>query len=442
MPPQCSATLATVISSVYVKLLVLTCKQKAREDEQTAKTCYTDSMDSAHSPLAERMRPTTLDQFAGQHHILGDSGLIRNLVESQQLVSLVLWGPPGSGKTTLARIIANEIEADFIEISAVGAKLEDVRRITQRAEENRNLQISTILFVDEIHRFNKAQQDAFLPHVESGLITLIGATTENPGFEVIRPLLSRCQVITLEPLNPEALRVIIHQAAKQLRVASKLTSRALECLIELSGGDARRALNLLEVSAQITEDKITTDTVQTAAQTHIPSFDKNGDMHYDLISAFIKSLRGNDINASFYYLARMLEAGEDPKFIARRMIIFASEDIGIATNGALNVAIATFQAVEVVGLPEAKYNLFHCTSVLARCSKSRRVTEAMSRALQLAQRFPDAQVPLQVRNAPTDLMKELGYGQGYQWQAGFKPEAGFLPEELEGETIWPPEETA
>lgn len=399
-------------------------------------------MGSAHSPLAERMRPTTLDQFAGQHHILGDSGLICNLVESQQLVSLILWGPPGSGKTTLARIIANETKADFIEISAVEAKLEDVRRITQRAEENRNLQIPTILFVDEIHRFNKAQQDAFLPHVESGLITLIGATTENPGFEVIRPLLSRCQVITLEPLGSEALRAITHQAAKQLRVASKLTSRAMGCLVELSGGDARRALNLLEVSAQITEDKITTDTVQTAAQTYIPSFDKNGDMHYDLISAFIKSLRGSDINASFYYLARMLEAGEDPKFIARRMIIFASEDIGIATNGALNVAIATFQAVEVVGLPEAKYNLFHCTSVLAQCSKSRRVTEAMSRALQLAQRFPDAQVPLQVRNAPTDLMKELGYGQGYQWHAGFKPEAGFLPEELEGETIWPPEETA
>lgn len=395
---------------------------------------------STQQPLAERMRPTSLDDFIGQEHLLGQDGLIRKLAATGELTSLILWGPPGTGKTTLARILARETGADFIEISAVTAKLEDVRRIVKRAEENQRLGVPTLLFVDEIHRFNKAQQDAFLPHVESGLITLIGATTENPSFEVIRPLLSRSRVLVLEPLSPEDITAIIHKAAKELRIASRLKPKGLEYIVELSGGDGRTALNILEVSARISEGNITPETVKTAAQQRIPGFDKGGEMHYNLISAFIKSLRGSDIDAALYYLARMLEAGEDPKFIARRMVIFASEDIGVATNGALNIAVATFQAVEQIGLPEAKYNLFHCAVVLGRCHKSRRVTEAMGRALQLAQRFPDAQVPLQVRNAPTDLMKELGYGHGYQWQAGFKPEAGFLPQELEGQTIWPPEE--
>lgn len=399
-------------------------------------------MSTQQAPLAERMRPTSLDDFIGQEHLLGQDGLIRKLAATGELTSLILWGAPGTGKTTLARILARETGADFIEISAVTAKLEDVRRIVKRAEENQRLEVPTVLFVDEIHRFNKAQQDAFLPHVESGLITLIGATTENPSFEVIRPLLSRSRVLVLEPLSPEDITAIIHKAAKELRITSRLKPKGREYIVELSGGDGRTALNILEVSARISEGNITPETVKTAAQQRIPGFDKGGEMHYNLISAFIKSLRGSDIDAALYYLARMLEAGEDPKFIARRMVIFASEDVGVATNGALNMAVATFQAVEQIGLPEAKYNLFHCAVLLGRCHKSRRVTEAMGRALQLAQRFPDAQVPLQVRNAPTDLMKELGYGHGYQWRAGFKPEAGFLPQELEDQTIWPPEETA
>ena len=382
------------------------------------------------------MRPQTIDEFVGQEHLLGEGGFIRQLLASGGLTSLILWGPPGTGKTTLARIITKESAADFVEISAVTAKLEDVRKIVKRAEENQRLQTQTVLFVDEIHRFNKAQQDAFLPHVESGLIILIGATTENPSFEVIRPLLSRSRVLVLEPLGHEQIKKIIDKASKRLKISSKLSNKAVDYIVELSHGDARTALNILELSYQISQGKITTSIIASAAQKHIPGFDKGGEMHYNLISAYIKSLRGGDTDAAYYYLARMLEAGEDPKFIARRMIIFASEDIGTATNGAVNLAIATFQAVDIVGMPEAKYNLFHCTRVLAASKKSRQVTESMGRAMKLARDYPESKIPLHLRNAPTELMGELGYGEGYEWKPDFKPRPGFMPEDIDEPKIW------
>ena len=384
-------------------------------------------MDS--TPLAERMRPTTLDDVAGQLHIVGGDGLIRKIIEQKQLTSLILWGPPGSGKTTLARIIAAELEADFVELSAVTAGKKDVLKVVERAKANWNLKQRTLLFVDEIHRFNKAQQDAFLPHVESGLITLIGATTENPSFEIITPLLSRARVLVLEPLAKTDILAILQRALVHEKAEKRVATDALDYLAELSGGDARLALGNLEVSLGLAK-RVTVETVKTAAQKRIPGYDKKGDMHYDVISAFIKSLRGSDQRASLYYLARMLQAGEDPKFIARRMVIFASEDIGLAGNGALSLAVATFQAVERIGMPEAQYNLFHCAVALARAEKSREATDLMYEALTLAKNYPDSPVPLHIRNAPTTLMKDLGYSNGYQWQADFKPKKGFLPEDI------------
>lgn len=381
-------------------------------------------------PLAEKMRPKALKDVIGQQHLLASGAIINEIIASKKPVSLILWGPPGSGKTTLARIIAKQTNADFIEISAVAAGIADVKQVIKHAGENRRLGMPTILFVDEIHRFNKAQQDAFLPHVESGLITLIGATTENPSFEVITPLLSRSRVLVLEPLGKKDILAILKRALKTQKTTKKIEPKALDYLAELSGGDARIALGNLELVLHLAKEKITIDTVKTTAQKQLPGYDKAGEQHYNIISAFIKSMRGSDSNATLYYLARMLDAGEDPKFIARRMVIFASEDIGIAGSAALNLSVSTFEAVERIGLPECKYNLFHCALVLAASKKSRVVADAMDKALVAAKQYPNAPVPLHVRNAPTKLMKDLGYQKDYKWQADFKPKKGFIPEEL------------
>ena len=383
-------------------------------------------------PLAERQRPEKLNQIVGQEHLLGDGKIIQKIIESKQPTSLILWGPPGCGKTTLARIIASETGADFIELSAVTSGKADIVKVIEYAKQNHRLGIQTILFVDEIHRFNKAQQDAFLPFLEDGTLILIGATTENPSFEVINPLLSRARVVVLKPLaKKEIIKIIKKAATAEKLTATKLSAKSIDLLAELSGGDARVALGNLELSIQLSGSKpITPNIVTTATQTKLPCYDKNGESHYNLISAFIKSLRGNHTNAGLYYLARMLEAGEDPKFIARRMIIFASEDIGMSAPAALNIAVSAFQAVNIIGLPEAKYNLFHCATVMAKSPKSRDISDAMGNAIALAKQYPDLPVPLHLRNAPTKLMKDLGYAQDTKWELGFKHPKRFLPPEI------------
>lgn len=386
-------------------------------------------------PLAERMRPTTLDEVVGQTHLLGDGEILRQIVANKEPVSLILWGPPGTGKTTLARIIAGEVQAEFIEISAVTSGKKDITSIVEHAKQNWNLQIRTILFVDEIHRFNKAQQDAFLPHIESGLITLIGATTENPSFEVISPLLSRTRVLILEPLNKTEIITILKKALKIIKKTKNVPPKSLDYLAELSSGDARVALGNLELALSVA-DKVTLEVVKTAAQKRLPGYDKKGDMHYNVISAFIKSMRGGDVDATLYYLARMIDVGEDPKFIARRMIIFASEDIGLAGNGALGLALNAFQAVERIGMPESSIILSHVATALCKSEKSRQTTEAMVRATSLAKKYPNSPVPLQLRNASTNLLKDIGYGKDYKWKAGFKHEKGFLPEDIKNEKIF------
>lgn len=384
-----------------------------------------------NEPLAERMRPSTLDQVIGQKHLLEQGHIIRQIIERKTPTSLILWGPPGSGKTTLARIIARETDAEFIELSAVTSGKADVTKVIEHAKANQRLGMRTILFVDEIHRFNKAQQDAFLPHVEDGTIVLIGATTENPSFEVITPLLSRSRVLVLEPLSKEDIVDILTKAAKAEKLSKKrLPSKSIDLLAELSGGDARVALGNLELALQLTDKPITSEVVTTAAQKRVPGYDKAGEAHYNIISAFIKSMRGSSVDAALYYMARMLQAGEDPKFIARRMVIFASEDVGITAPAALNLAVSTFQAVERIGMPECQYNLFHCATVLAKAPKSRLVTEAMYRAQTAAREYPDLPVPLHLRNAPTRLMKDLGYSKNYKWQANFQHQQGFLPDEI------------
>ena len=386
-------------------------------------------------PLAERMRPKKLSDVLGQEEIVGDGKILTEIVKKGEPVNLIFWGPPGTGKTTLARILASEFKADFVEISAVTAGKKDVEEVVARARVNWNLGTRTILFVDEIHRFNKAQQDAFLPHVESGLITLIGATTENPSFEVISPLLSRSRVVVVAPLSKEAILEVLKRAMKAEKATKRVTKKAIDLLAELSGGDARSALGDLELALSLAE-KVDDKIVLEAAGRKMPGYDKKGDKHYDTISAFIKSMRGSDVDATLYYLARMVQAGEDPKFIARRMVIFASEDIGLAGNGALSLATACFQAVERVGMPESGLMLAHTAVALAKSKKSRVTTDAWYKALDLAHKSPNEPVPIWLRNAPTKLMKDLGYGKGQKWEAGFHLDKNYLPDSIKNEKIF------
>lgn len=385
-------------------------------------------------PLAERMRPKTLKEVVGQEKIIGEGKILTEIVKKKEPVNLIFWGPPGTGKTTLARILAHEFKSDFVEISAVTAGKKDVEAVVERAKQNWNLNLRTVLFVDEIHRFNKAQQDAFLPHVESGLITLIGATTENPSFEVISPLLSRSRVVIVAPLKKADILKVLKKAIKTEKI--NIDKDALDYLAELSGGDARSALGDLELAASLAQH-ITKDIVEEAAGKKLPGYDKKGDNHYDTISAFIKSMRGSDVDAALYYLARMVESGEDPKFIARRMVIFASEDIGLAGNGALSLATACFQAVERVGMPESGLMLAHTTVALTLSKKSRQTTDAWYKAQDLARKTRNEPVPTWLRNAPTKLMKDLGFGQGQKWEAGFHLDKNYLPDAIKNEKIWP-----
>ena len=381
------------------------------------------------------MRPQQLVDVLGQEEIIGDGKILTEIVKKGEPVNLIFWGPPGTGKTTLARILAREFKADFVEISAVTAGKKDVEEVVARARVNWNLGTRTILFVDEIHRFNKAQQDAFLPHVESGLITLIGATTENPSFEVISPLLSRSRVVVVALLSKEAILEVLKRALKAEKATKRVTKKALNLLAELSGGDARSALGDLELALSLAE-KVDDKVVLEAAGRKMPGYDKKGDKHYDTISAFIKSMRGSDVDAALYYLARMVQAGEDPKFIARRMVIFASEDIGLAGNGALSLATACFQAVERVGMPESGLILAHTTVALAKSKKSRATTDAWYKALDLARKAPNEPVPVWLRNAPTKLMKDLGYGKGQKWEAGFHLDKNYLPDSIKDEKLF------
>ena len=397
------------------------------------KSCIIYSMNRV--PLAERMRPTKLSEVLGQDEIIGEGKILTEIAKKGEPVNLIFWGPPGTGKTTLARIMANEFKADFVEISAVTAGKKDIGEVVERARLNWNLKVRTMLFVDEIHRFNKAQQDAFLPHVESGLITLIGATTENPSFEVISPLLSRSRVVVVSALSKDAIIQIIKRAVKAEKATKRVTKKAIDLIAELSGGDARSALGDLELALSLSE-KVDEKIVEEAAGKKVPGYDKKGDKHYDTISAFIKSMRGSDVDATLYYLARMVQAGEDPKFIARRMVIFASEDIGLAGNGALALATACFQAVERVGMPESGLMLAHTAVALAKSKKSRATTDAWFKALEVARSSMGEPVPVWLRNAPTKLMKDLGYGKGQKWEAGFHLDKNYLPDSIKDVKIW------
>ena len=378
-------------------------------------------MESSHLPLADRLRPQKLSEFVGQTHLVGKEGIIRKLIEKDQLVSMIFWGPPGSGKTTLARIIANLTKSHFVHTSAVSTTLEDVRKIVKEAKER--LQAygqRTIFFLDEIHRFNKAQQDAFLPHVENGTIILIGATTENPSFEVIGPLLSRSRVFVLNQLNEKELRKIIERGIKFLNL--KMKADDIKFLIQISNGDARTALNILELAKFLP--------IQQAAQKESLLYDKKGEEHYNTISAFIKSMRASDADAALYYLARMVEAGEDPLFIAKRMVIFASEDIGMAQPTALVVANEVFRACETIGYPECAINLAHGVVYLSKAPKNRSAYNGLRAAQEDVRKFGNLPIPLNLRNPVTKLMKDLSYGEGYEKYPEKKQ--SLLPEKLKG----------
>jgi putative ATPase len=396
--------------------------------------------------LAYNLRPITFNEFVGQKHITSDDGLIKRIIKSNASFSLLFWGPPGSGKTTLANIIAREVNADFHAMSAVEAGKADLHKIIDEAKRNAKENVRTILFIDEIHRWNKAQQDGLLPYVEDGTLNLIGATTENPSFEVISALLSRSKVLVLKSLEPEELEIILDRALKDKvkglgKYQKKINKSAKELLIRLSGGDARIMLNALETAVTSYKQKeIDEKTIQDIFQTKSAGlYDKKAEEHYNIISAFIKSMRGSDTDAALYYMARMLENGEDPKFIARRMIIFACEDIGMADRGALIQADEAFEAVHKVGMPEAQLILAYVVIYLSQAPKSRAVANALGKAKEAVYELPNEPVPLHLRNAPTKLMKNLGYAKDYTWGVNYVGPKGalpFLPNKLTGRKFY------
>ena len=398
-------------------------------------------------PLAERLRPRTLDEYIGQKHLVGPGAVLRKMIDAGRISSFILWGPPGVGKTTLAQIIANKLETPFYTLSAVTSGVKDVRDVIERAKSNRFFsQASPILFIDEIHRFSKSQQDSLLGAVEQGTVTLIGATTENPSFEVIRPLLSRCQLYTLKSLEKDDLLELLQRAITTDTVLKerKIELKETTAMLRFSGGDARKLLNILDIVAGASDGDLVIDdrTVTDALQQNIATYDKNGEMHYDIISASIKSVRGSDPNAAVYYLARMLNAGEDPKFIARRLVILAAEDIGLANPNGLLLANACFDTVHKIGMPEARIPLAEATIYLATSPKSNSAYMAIDRAMGLAAKDTNNRpVPLHIRNAPTKLMKELDYGKNYKYAHDFEgnfAEQEFMPAGLEGRRFYEP----
>ena len=396
-------------------------------------------------PLAERLRPGTLDDYIGQKHIVGEGAVLRRMIDSGRISSFILWGPPGVGKTTLAQIIANKLETPFYTLSAVTSGVKDVRDVIEKAGKGRFFnEASPILFIDEIHRFNKSQQDSLLGAVEKGTITLIGATTENPSFEVIRPLLSRCQLYVLKSLEKEDLLELLDRALKKDIVLKErnIELKETDALLRYSGGDARKLLNILEIVVESSSDcdvVITDDMVVDRLQQNPLAYDKDGEMHYDIISAFIKSIRGSDPDAALYWLARMIEGGEDPKFIARRLVISAAEDIGLANPNALLLANTAFEAVNKIGWPEGRIPLAEATVYLAASPKSNSAYLAIDTALELVRRTGNQPVPLPIRNAPTKLMKDLGYSDGYKYPhdypGHFTPQQ-YMPDSLTGERLW------
>ena len=405
-----------------------------------------------NAPLAERLRPKNLDDYLSQEHLVGDKGSLTSSIKSGIIPSLILWGPPGVGKTTLASIIAEESKRPFYTLSAINSGVKDVREVIEKAKQAGGLftQKNPILFIDEIHRFSKSQQDSLLAAVEKGWVTLIGATTENPSFEVIPALLSRCQVYVLNPFSADDLRALLKRAMTQDAVLAKkkIKLKETEALLRISGGDARKLLNIFEllVTTESSEEVvITNEMVQQKVQQNTVLYDKTGEQHYDIISAFIKSIRGSDPNAAVYYLARMIEGGEDLKFIARRLIILASEDIGNANPTALVIATNSFTAVNTIGYPEARIILSQCVTYLATSPKSNASYMAINKAQQLVKQTGDLPVPLALRNAPTKLMKELGYGEEYKYShdgTGNFISQEFLPKELSGHKLYDPGENA
>lgn len=400
-------------------------------------------------PLPERMRPQSLEGYVGQHHLIGEGCILRNMIESGNLSSFILWGPPGVGKTTLSRIVAQSLGREFYTLSAVSSGVKDVRDVIDKARSNSIFSrgLSPILFIDEIHRFNKSQQDALLGAVEDGTIVLIGATTENPSFEVITPLLSRCQVFVLKPLAQEDLAALLNRTIKEDELLRNMDIEIKEtdALFRFSAGDARKLLNILEIvtSAFAGKGKVIIDNrnVTSCLQENIAIYDKGGEMHYDIISAFIKSVRGSDPNAAVYYLARMLEGGEDPLFIARRLCILAAEDVGLANPNALLLANACFQTVHNIGMPEARIPLAECTIYLASSAKSNSAYKAINEAMAVAKETQMESVPLYLRNAPTKLMEELGYSDGYKYAhdyPGHFADLEFMPEGLAGKKFYEP----